>query len=310
MQVHHKPKLDKATLSTFLEKEWLQPLTKLEKLVEGEDSQTLYFESGGKCYVLRINKSDFGFKKDAYAYEHFASKTIPIPKVLHIGKVDDEHAYCISNFIEGPTLQDLDRNAVEILLPATLEMQRVIADVDIRQTSGYGEFDLSGSGKSASWQEWLVTPISSAHFDWDAIVSKGRIERSFLDKVFTMFRRLVEQVPNERRLIHGDFGSNNVLTRDNQIVAVLDWDAASYGDWLFDVAGAYYWRNHLLCMELAADYYERELNHLPHYQEPINCYQLRAALIEMYVQANRGEREKLNQHTKRCRELLDMMLTS
>jgi hygromycin-B 4-O-kinase len=309
MQVHHKPQLDKATLSAFLEKEWSQPITKLEKLVEGEDSQALYFESGGKRYVLRINKSDYGFKKDAYAYEHFASKAIPIPTVLQIGKVDDEHTYCISNFIEGPTLQDLDRNSVEILLPATLEMQRAIADVDISHTSGYGEFNLSGSGKSASWQEWLLTHISSADFEWDAIVSKGMIERSFLEKVFTMFKRLVEQVPNERRLIHGDFGSNNLLTRGNKIVAVLDWDAACYGDWLFGVAGAYYWRNHLLCMGLAADYYERELRHLPYYQERINCYQLRAALIEMYVQANRGKQEKLNLHTKRCSELLDMMST-
>jgi hygromycin-B 4-O-kinase len=96
-----------------------------------------------------------------------------------------------------------------------------------------------------------------------------------------------------------------VLAADGKIVAVLDWDCAAYGDWLFDVAGAYYWRGHLMCMDVQARYYERELAQLPNYRERIDCYQLRAALIEMYVNAQRRDLEKLSWHSARCQEILD-----
>jgi hygromycin-B 4-O-kinase len=305
MHVNHRSQLNIDILRAFLDTHWPQPVTKLEILVGGEDSQAVYFEADNRRFVLRINTSDYGFKKDQYAYEHFASERIPIPKVFQIGKVNDDHAYCVSEFIEGPTLQDLDQPAAEGLLPTTLQMLRIIADVDISRTSGYGSLDFSGNGRYASWQDWLLSHIAAPEFEWDEVVSMGVIQRTFLNKVFDTFKRLVDRVPNERRLFHGDFGSNNVITRCNSIVAVLDWDAAGYGDWLFDIAGAYYWQTHLPCMKLAADYYERVLNHLPNYQERINCYQLRASLIEMYIHAHRKEHERLVWNMNRCQEILN-----
>ena len=97
MQVHPKPRLDKSSLHSFLSKFWSQPITKLENLVEGEDSQAAYFESDHRRYVLRINKSDYGFKKDVYAYDHFASARIPIAPIVQLGE-DAEYAYCINQW--------------------------------------------------------------------------------------------------------------------------------------------------------------------------------------------------------------------
>lgn len=306
MQVSHKPRLDKTVIRAFLAQQWSESVVTVENLVEGEDSQALYFDSDGRRYALRLNASDYGFQKDAYAYEHFASGSIPIPEIVQTGQFNADFAYCISEFVEGQTLQERNPDDIERLLPATVAIQRAIADVDVGHTRGYGEFDLTGNGKSKSWQEWLLTHTSQSHFDWDNIIAKGLVDSTLLNELFSTFRRLVDHVPNERRLIHGDFGSSNLLTHHDAIVAVLDWDCAGYGDWLFDMAGAYYWRDHLLCMKLAADYYERELNHLPNYRTRVTCYQLRAALIEIYVQASRGEQEKLEWHLKRCRQLLEM----
>src|SRR4051812_4218305 len=70
MQVHPKPQLDYGALYAFLAKHWPQPITGLGSLVEGEDSQALYFDSGNHRYVLRINRSNYGFRKDAYAWAH------------------------------------------------------------------------------------------------------------------------------------------------------------------------------------------------------------------------------------------------
>jgi uncharacterized cysteine cluster protein YcgN (CxxCxxCC family) len=58
-------------------------------------------------------------------------------------------------------------------------------------------------------------------------------------------------------------------------------------------------------MDVQARYYERELSHLPAYRARVNCYQLRAALVEMCVQAKRHDMEKLRWHAMRCGEILD-----
>ena len=92
MQTHHKSQLTQEALRTFLDRCWPESVTKLEKLVEGENSQALYFESDNKRYVIRINKADYGFRKDAHAYKRFASEAVPIPRVFQIGQVDNEHA--------------------------------------------------------------------------------------------------------------------------------------------------------------------------------------------------------------------------
>lgn len=305
MQVHHKPRLDDAELTSLLQPQWSKPISNLTKLVEGEDSQAFRFISSGQGFVVRINKSEYGFRKDAYAYSHFSSPHIPIPQVAQVGRLDNEHFFCISEYIDGPTLQDLDETSIKKLLPQILTLQHAVADTDISNTVGFGEFGLSGPGKSESWHRWLSSHLSMPDFDWESILNDGLIDHTFLTDLFESFRTLVEKVPNDRQLYHGDFGSNNLLVRGGNVAAVIDWDAAGYGDWLFDVAGAYYWRNHILCMGLAAEYYEKELADLPNYRDRINCYQLRAALIELYVQAKRGEKEKLDYHLRRTRDLLE-----
>ena len=83
--------------------------------------------------------------------------------------------------------------------------------------------------------------------------------------------------------MHGDFGSNNVLTDGQRITAVLDWESAKYGDALFGAATAYFWRTWLPCMDLQAGYYEACLGAMPHYHERVLCYQVRIGLAEIYA---------------------------
>jgi hygromycin-B 4-O-kinase len=118
------------------------------------------------------------------------------------------------------------------------------------------------------------------------------------------FEAQVPRCPETRRLVHGDFGSNNVLYADGRITAVLDWDSAKYGDPLLDIAGAYYWRTWLACMEALAAYSEERLGGLPNYRARIECYQLRVGLDEIYVHAAAGNRPELDWHQQRCVEIL------
>ena len=54
----------------------------------------------------------------------------------------------------------------------------------------------------------------------------------------------VEQGLNRRVVLHGDYWPGNVLWQDGRLVAVIDWEDASLGDPLADLATA---RVELLC---------------------------------------------------------------
>jgi hypothetical protein len=117
-------------------------------------------------------------------------------------------------------------------------------------------------------------------YSWDRVIH--HLDRSLLKELITAFTSLAKHCPEERYLVHGDFGSNNVLTDGRSITAVLDWDEAKYGDPLFDVATAYFWSSWLDCMAAQAAYYNACLSAIPGYQERIVCYQLRIGLAEVY----------------------------
>jgi aminoglycoside phosphotransferase (APT) family kinase protein len=63
----------------------------------------------------------------------------------------------------------------------------------------------------------------------DPSLDEGRI-RATLEAIWPLPRR------NTSVLLHGDFWPGNILWRDNQLVAVIDWEDATLGDPLTDFA--------------------------------------------------------------------------
>lgn len=74
-------------------------------------------------------------------------------------------------------------------------------------------------------------------------------------------------------LLHGDFWPGNVIWRDGEIAAVIDWEDAALGDPLCDLAGArveLLWRYGAEAMERFTDAYvgstDRDLARLPYWE--------------------------------------------
>lgn len=58
------------------------------------------------------------------------------------------------------------------------------------------------------------------------------------ERAVLMLRRHVQRVPSlELRLIHGDFGSENLLASEYRLTGVIDFGSACIGDPLWDLAG-------------------------------------------------------------------------
>jgi hygromycin-B 4-O-kinase len=196
--------------------------------------------------------------------------------VIDLGWLDERHAYCISRLLPGRTLQDLAEHEIEPTLEPTAQVLATIAGVDLEDTISWGWFDAEGVGTSPTWQDYLldIPDVSPAP---DA----SGLDRAFIDRVFDELRWLAPLCHSPRRLVHGDFGSNNVLTDGHAITGVIDWDMAVYGDPLYDIANVMFWRSWLPCMDHLAAYVERTLPHSIEIDRRLHCYQLRIGLVEV-----------------------------
>jgi hygromycin-B 4-O-kinase len=242
--------------------------TSIERLVEGLESQAFRFEVSEGPFVVRVNPTLPGFEKDRWASSMLAGR-VPVPRVVRLGQLDDDDAYCISEWVPGTTLEELPVEDVEGLVEEVAKVWRSVAETDVSSIDGFGYFDPAGHAVASSWRKVLVETLEAARRDLQGA-----------SNVIEAYARLIDRCPEERALIHGDFGSNNVLADGGRVTAVLDWDQAMVGDPLHDVANFYFWSTHLRCMAVQASYFERTLPPLPAYHERISCYALRIGLEE------------------------------
>jgi hygromycin-B 4-O-kinase len=289
---HVKPALTEAAVGAFLADLLGEAPTSIERLVQGLESQVFRFDVGERAFVVRINPTLRGFEKDLWAASTLAGR-IPVPRVETLGIVDSDHAYCISEWVRGTTLQDLPIADVEALVEEVANVWRLIAEADVSSIDGVGDFDPDGRAPASSWREVLLETLEDTRRDL-----KGATD------VIDAYERLIDACPEERALIHGDFGSNNVLAERGRITAVLDWDQAMVGDPLHDVANFYFWATHLRCMEVQAAYFERSLSQLPAYRQRISCYGLRIGLEETRERARDGDLPMAEWALARSRQLI------
>ena len=295
-----KPALSLAAVEAALAKNW-KSVADLTPIVEGEESQACSFRQGTQEYILRINRAAAGFQKDALAYRRFASGTLPIPEIVEIGETGDGHAFCISRRLPGVTLQNLPAGDLPRVLAPTAGVMSAIAESSLDGLTGFGPFDPSGRGSHGSWREFLTSIADGVRYDWNAVNRFVPIGRTGEFQV--RVTELAGQVTETRCLVHGDFGSNNVLTDGCCITGVLDWSEAMIGDPLYDIANIFFWRTRLGCMEQQARFFEARLPDAPRLGERLLCYQLRIGLSEIYENALNRNPEALAWALLRCDEL-------
>lgn len=265
-------------------------------LVEGEESRAFRFERGGQDFVLRINGEFDGFAKDDLVQRLFGAE-LPIPQIMQMGQLEDGLAFCISQLVPGVTLQAL---SAEVLAPALLpvaDLLERIAAVDVGAIEGVGSFDALGKAPFVRWPAFVASIGDAAHYDWSNVGGEG--VAPWLEQVMV----LSNACPDARQLVHGDFGSNNVLFTEGRISGVIDWSEAMVGDGLYDVANILFWRTWLDCMEQQAVFFEVNRPAWLARRDLLRCYQLRIGLDLIYQNALAGDRAMLDWARQRCGEV-------
>ena len=263
-------------------------------IAEGMESRVLTFIWGDQQYILRVNPNPSGFQKDRWCFQQFHSEELPIPEILEIGSFSFHYAYCLSRRLPGITLEDSAIPTLQQLTPYVSQVWKVIHQSLLPSSEGFGPFNECGHATFSSWQSFLQSTIRGKDQQWDHLFASNLLDATALQPVMQSYLRLTGHCPEERKLVHGDFGSNNVLTDGKKITGVLDWDCALYGDPLFDVAGSFFWSPWLDCMRIQSEFFQRTLRNEANFAVRLQCYQLQCGLEEIHENALAGNQKLLN----------------
>jgi hygromycin-B 4-O-kinase len=177
---------------------------------------------------------------------------------------------------------------------------QAISRCDICSTKGFGIFDDHGVGSHSSWQSFLRSPST---LDWTKVATTPS-GNTGIDIALQGLLKLTENMQDFRNLVHGDFGSNNVLSDGTLITGVIDWSEALIGDPLYDVANIFFWRTWLDCMDLLASFLEDTACFNQEERMRLLCYQLHIGLREVYDSALREDSVMTAWAIARVREIL------
>jgi hygromycin-B 4-O-kinase len=296
-RVTAEPANDRARVRAILHAHFTTDATNIHPLTGGVFSRAFAFTANDRAYVIRL--SDFGhaaesFAKDAYAGRHFASPTLPIPIVVARG-MDADTFYVISERAAGHTLELLSPPARQSLLRAILDTLDAIAHADVHGTSGYGDWDSTGTGEAATWHDYLAAIIENRvtgfYRHWHALFRDSFLEREAYEMIYHEMLRLAMFCSEERALIHNDFHFANVLADGHHITGVIDWGNALYGDPLHEIAQLAWWSSWPgWWYDNGAALLRQRYGDAPHYDERIACYTCHVALDELRYNARIGNR--------------------
>lgn len=270
-----------------------------EALTEGEESQAFTFQGDGEELVARVNKKRLGFDKDWYAHRHFASETLPVPEVISIEPLEDMWI-CISARVSGQTLQAMAKDAGRYAQTVAATMD-AMASADVSELSGFGTFDATGLAPFRHWRDHLLAIADPAHFDWSAV--SGIAPPARVQPLLQRVSALAPAIPDCGKLVHADFGSNNVLAKSGRVTAVIDWSDAMRGDPLYDVANIFFWRTWLACMAEQARFFERSEKYPDWDTDSLLCYQIRIGLQSAHDAATYGDVDFVDWALTRCESL-------
>lgn len=228
-------------VAAFLEQTQEAALASTKQLVEGNLSQAFSFESSAGKFVCRLANSNNDFLADKYASDNYGH-ALPIPPVTAVDQYDAETYFCISRFAEGRAVISLKGEEMALALPAIRSTLGKIYSMDISQSSGYGPADpRTGGAKFKSWQAWLQSLLTPDRDNLMLSAKEIGLDETIIDTFFAQLESNIEFGSETRRLFHGDPGFDNMLIKDHQVSAVIDWGQMGYGDWMSDFARLDFW---------------------------------------------------------------------
>lgn len=257
----------------------------IEHIGDGWWSQAFAFSATGKRWVIRISKHLTDFEKDIYAYTHFLSPQVPIPAILETGMFNEELYYCISEFIEGKL-----SNAVWHDPSVVLQPLNHIHKLDTSAMMGWGFTDANGNGMFESWEAYLTSIYNHKYpISWQELAERTWLDGALFHELMQKMKALFPYLPKRKKVLHGDYGFDNLLLSDNsKVTAVLDWAEMLLGDEMYDLV---HMNEPWVDEPGEVNYMEvwKQGKVIDHFEQRLACYHIHYTLFHMHIHTVRGE---------------------
>jgi hygromycin-B 4-O-kinase len=269
----------------FLRERYGADIVDVKELAVGSWSQVFSFVNKDVKYVIRWSDMNDNFERDSCAAK-YNRDDLPIPQIVELGK--SSKFFAISPYVNGEFLEKLSSNEIENTSESIFKMFHALRSIDLSSAEGFGFWDKDGKGSHGSWREFLLD---------DKNESRGSLVKGWKDnlgnpymihvyeQLWKRFETLVRYCPEDKSLVHSDLINRNVLAKNGNINAVLDWGSSVYGDSLYDVVWFIFyepWYPNFgktnLPQELLEDYKSDPTTNKVNINFRILCYQLHIGL--------------------------------
>jgi hygromycin-B 4-O-kinase len=146
-----RPIVEHAQVLTLLNEHFSAPVTDLESVDGGSVARVFAFRADDQEYIVRFNLDKMltsNFPKEAYVWQKLAPTQIPMPPILQVGRLGDQH-FAISCEMPGKTLMQHTLEENVRLFPQVVEILDAVHHVDVSDTQGYGVFNYRGKGMAS-----------------------------------------------------------------------------------------------------------------------------------------------------------------
>jgi aminoglycoside phosphotransferase (APT) family kinase protein len=216
-------------------------LQTMEPLAGGMWGRTFLIEDGCGKWVARVARNPKSRMRRIPAVQGRARAAgIEAPMVLAHGveQIDAEDwVWIVEEYIQGDhflpgELEEDCRRAT------TADVGRQLRLLHAVEVDGFWrlEADLN-SAQYATCRDW----IDSQRPNLETATEIFTIDSSHIRQITEVFDEVGSSYSGKGRLCHGDYSSDNLLVRDNRLVAAIDWENAVACDPAYDVAYWYHW---------------------------------------------------------------------
>lgn len=183
------------------------------KIGEGETAEVYKIDDNK---VVKLYRNEAYAKEYSYEYEMvkiFGETVSNAPKVYNTIEIDGRTGYIMEE-VKGELLQELINNKKESL-------------VFYARLLGENHRLIHNSGKIEKLESVL-----SFKKDFPDFLEP---DKDFNDGIIKWIRSLMESLPNDENLLHGDFLPYNIIVSNNEC-KVIDWAEPCFGPGIVDVA--------------------------------------------------------------------------
>jgi aminoglycoside phosphotransferase len=191
---------------------------------QGHTSIVAILETPKKRYVIKKTENDLynEWLSEEYKALQFLSQTELLVPEVYCYHVEKKSRWLLMDYINGISLREfLSRE------PSLIDKEKAISNFGLclrRIHECPCPIELIKNDKP-----WIDTMLLKAEYNLTQYEVDGSEE--LLSRL-----KAVRPKPIENTLIHGDFTIDNVLVNECNIVGIIDWSGATYGDPRYDVA--------------------------------------------------------------------------